>query len=326
MLLSGTFPRSHGRCFSILVRKFSLTARLWLYLFSDSAACFLSNEPGILNVRLTDLEVVEHDGRMYAGEVKAAAATSHQPQYANVTPAGLFSFSMMVGLEAVSIMPKLLPGSVSASYPLAWGPWMFFVGGVLQIIVGSFQVVRNNAYGATAFLGFGSFWFSNGLFAILRFYFASDGTLAYDLLSEPDDWGIFVRSLFVFGFSAALLKQTFVMNRLSTTLIALLCCKVFFQAFAIFTNVILWFQFVFGWLTSVFAFYVFLVELTNAIYKREVFPTYKWSTEHSPEEVFGAAGRPDTLYSKATRLRRASYPNVRRVRAATVDENTQKDD
>lgn len=154
---------------------------------------------------------------------------------------------------------------------------------------------------------------------MLNSHFSPEGTVAYELLDNEDPWGYFFRSLFIFGFSAALLKQTFVMNRLSTTLIALLCLKVGLSAFGGWNKYIQWIQVGVGWCTSIFAFYVFLVELTNGIYHREVFRVFKWSPEYSPEEAFGAAGRTGTLFSTAARLRQADYPNVQRVRAATVD-------
>jgi succinate-acetate transporter protein len=277
-------------------------------------------EPGILNIRLTDMDLADQEQSLSESEksgiAPSKAQTKQQPQLANVTPAGLFSFSMMVGLETVSLMPSLMPGTVSESYVLAWGPYMYFVGGLMQILVATFQVLRNNAYGATAFFGFGSFWFSFGSYTILRTFFASEGTVAYDMLEGHDPWGSFFRSMFVFAFSVALLIQTFAMNRLSSTLIGLLCFKMLFSAFAGWSVALRWCQFVFGWMTSVFAFYVFVVELTNSIYHREVFPVYKWSLETSPDEAFGAPGRTGTLYSKAARLRRASYPNVRKIRSA----------
>jgi len=114
----------------------------------------------------------------------------------------------------------------------------------------------------------------------------------------------------------ALLKQTFVMSKLSTTLIALLCGKIACQAVAGWSDTMKWMQVVFGWITSWFAFYVFLVEFTNQVYHREVFKTHKWSVENSPEEVFGAAGKPQTLYSKAARLRQARFPSISTTRGA----------
>lgn len=79
------------------------------------------NDPGILNIRLTDLSLAEQEKKMteidkrfpqYSSPPKEATS---QPQYANPTPAGLFSFSMMVGLETVAILGSKCYFSVSAS-------------------------------------------------------------------------------------------------------------------------------------------------------------------------------------------------------------------
>jgi succinate-acetate transporter protein len=229
---------------------------------------------------------------------------SESTQYANVTQVGLFSFSMMVGLETLHLTSTLVPGSVSPSYIETWGPYMFFVGGLMQLCVAIFQVLRNNVYGATAFFGFGCFWFSTGLTAILQTYScASEETLNY----ADDDWGGCVRSLYILGFSLVLLIQTFTMNKLSTTLISLLCAKVLTSAFAPWSRTAQWFQFVFGWATSFFAFFVFTVETTNSIYHRDVFPVFRYSEYHSPQEVFGKSGRTGTLHSRAAQLRQAKY-------------------
>ena len=189
----------------------------------------------------------------------------------------------------------------------------------MQLMVASFNTLRGNLYGATAFFGFGCFWFSNGLTLVLKNHFSPPETEAGEMLYNSDPWGAFFRSLFVFAFSAALLKQTLVMSRLSTTLIGLLCLKVGASAFTGWTVTFEWLQLVFGTITSTFAFYVFLVEFTNGVYHREVFNPYKWSTEHSPEEVFGAVGRSGTLFSKAAHLRQAHLPDVPRVRGAMDD-------
>jgi len=46
---------------------------------------------------------------------------------------------------------------------------MIFVGGVMQLLVASFNVMRGNLYGSIAFFGFGTFWFSNGMTSILSY-------------------------------------------------------------------------------------------------------------------------------------------------------------
>ena len=295
------------------------------------------HNPGVLNVRLTDLARAEMDEKGLSGSSHSTGSnlancgggggsSPHPPMImANTIPAGLLSFAMMVGLETAALMGKMFPGTVRASFALAWGPYMLFVGGVLQIIVGTLQVFRDNIYGAIAFLGFGSFWLANGTVVTLQTFGASEGTVAVDeLAGMADPVGGFIRTMYIFAFSCVLLKQTLVMNKLSTTLISLLCSKPAFQALAQWFEAARYGQLVSGWITSMVAFYVFTTELTNAVYHREVFPVYRWSDKTSPEEVFGAQGRGGTLFSKAARLRRASQPDRYMVRAAKGSSSNSK--
>jgi hypothetical protein len=64
-------------------------------------------DPGVLNIRLTDLSVAEDEQGMTETEKKFPDAKDTQwaqPQYANPTASGLFSFSMMVGLETAALL------------------------------------------------------------------------------------------------------------------------------------------------------------------------------------------------------------------------------
>jgi succinate-acetate transporter protein len=71
---------------------------------------------------------------------------------ANVTPAGLFAFAMMAGLETTYLLESLVLGTVTDAFLLTWGPYMFFSSGLVQILVALVQVARNNVYGAAAFI------------------------------------------------------------------------------------------------------------------------------------------------------------------------------
>jgi succinate-acetate transporter protein len=154
------------------------------------------NNPGILDIRLTDVvednnnNNKEPDATSNTGGVPKMSAwraleqpqhhaeANHppSPQLANVTPSGLFAFSMMVGLETTYLLESLVPGTVTDAFLLTWGPSMFFSGGLVQILVALVQVARNNVYGATVFFGFGGFWLSSGTLTILTTYSAPPGT------------------------------------------------------------------------------------------------------------------------------------------------------
>ena len=258
------------------------------------------DEPGILNLRLTDTSMGGSDGG------KDQVSKHHN---CNTTPVGLFAFSLTVALETAELMGRLVPNSVSPSFVLTYGPYGFWLSGLLQLIVGMFEVTRNNIYGATAFMAFGSFWLANGTRLILTAYFPAD--IPDDLLGA-DPVGLFIRNFYIFAFACVLFKQTLVMNKLSTTIITLLCILMFSTSLSGWTVVFAWIQMIVGWMTSVFAFYVFTSEFTNEVYQREVFKMYPWVVDSS-DEVFGAAGRENTLTSKATKLRLARHISKERT-------------
>lgn len=253
-----------------------------------------TQDPGVLNIRLTD-KSIEGTGTTTSSQASTA------PHQCNTSPVGLFAFSLTVALESTHLLGELVPNSVSPSFALTWGPYAFFVSGLLQLIVGMYEVLRNNVYGATAFMAFGCFWLANGTKIIFSSYFPAD---IPDELLGPDPVGNFIRHVYIFGFACVLFKQTLVMYRLTTALITLLCCLTFVTSFAGWSIAFEWMQMIFGFMVSIFSFYTFTVEFTNEVYQREVFKMYPWH-KHSSAEVFGAAGRPNTLQSKATNLRLA---------------------
>lgn len=270
-----------------------------------------ADNPGILNIRLTDMQATLVDDRtMMVATTPAVGseqkhpppAAARRPQNCNMGPAGLFAFSLTVGLETAELTGRLVPNFVEPSFVLTYATYAFFVSGLLQLLVGMWEVTRNNIYGATAFSLFGCFWLANGLKLILVNYFGAN--IPEELLG-PDDWGNFIRNLYILGFTSVLFKQTLIMNRVTTTLITLLCLLVLFIALSGWSEVIEWFQMVFGWCVSAFAFFTFTAEMTNEVYQRQVFNLYPWVAD-SPDEVFGAAGKANSLYSKAARLRSAS--------------------
>jgi succinate-acetate transporter protein len=182
------------------------------------------------------------------------------------------------------------------------GPYAFFISGLLQLIAGLVECTRNNIYGATAFLAFGSFWLANGTRLILLAYFPEQIPEEY-LVADP--WGNFIRNFYIMAFVGVLFKQTLVGSKLTSVLIALL----FGQMFATTMNngwaeAFAWIQMIVGTIVSVFAFYLFTAEFTNEVYGREVFSLYPWH-EESPDQLFAAAGRFNTLQTTAVHLRAA---------------------
>jgi hypothetical protein len=102
------------------------------------------------------------------------------------------------------------------------------------------------------------------------------------------------------------------MNKLTMTLIALLAVLILSINLTGWTVVFEWIQLIFGWIVSLVSFYVFTAKFTNEVYQREVSKMYPW-TIVSSEEVFGAAGRANTLQFKATKLRLAHIINAKSI-------------
>jgi succinate-acetate transporter protein len=252
-------------------------------------------KPGLVNIRLTDVAAT-------AAEKSSHVSAAPQPQFCNTSPIGLFAFSMTVALETAELFGRLVPGTVDESFVLVWGPYAFFVSGLLQLIVGMWEVTRNNIYGATAFMAFGSFWLANGLKLILVNYFPDE--IPSELLGASDPTGNFIRNLWILAFVCVLFKETLVMNKLSSALIAVLVSMLAATALSGWSLVLEWIQLIMGCVVSILAFYVFTAEFTNEVYHRQVFNLYPWSTE-SPEEIFGAPGRRNQLQIKAVELRTA---------------------
>jgi succinate-acetate transporter protein len=206
-------------------------------------SCATVKKPGILNVRLTD--TVDWTGNDH--NHSQPQSNQSMNQNCSTTPPGLFGFTLNVAMEATSLLPTLVPGTVNESFVLLWGPYTFFVSGLLLLISGMFSVTRNNIYGATAFMTFGCFGLANGSRLILANYFPD---AIPPTLSASDPVGSFIRNIFIFGFGCALLKQTFHLKRFTTLMISLLCVTGFARSLAGWGSTFQWIHMIFGFLTS----------------------------------------------------------------------------
>ena len=278
-----------------------------------------SVEPGVLNIRLTDL---------VSGGEQVNEERSGGFSICNTSPVGLFVFSLTVIMETADLFGKLVPGTVDPSFVLTWGPYAFWSSGLLQLIVGILEVFRNNVYGATAFMAFGSFWLANGTKLILKAYFPEQ---IPDHFLGSDAVGGFIRNLYIFGFACVLFKQTLTMNKLSSTLIGLLMILMLSTSIAGWSLAFQWIQLIAGTAVSLWAFFAFTCEFTNEVYHREVFNLYPWTKPSSDKEfgqVFAAAGRWNTLYNHAVALRSAgpfqtTTPHALRMALPAVEKDKQ---
>ena len=111
--------------------------------FSDAVTFDFSastrDQPMTLDIRLTDLEGLSSSS---AGGSEA----SNVPKHCNMSPAGLYAFTMINGLEATAMLIGLIssssPASIAPSFNLIYGPYAFFIGGLLQLLVGMWEVTR----------------------------------------------------------------------------------------------------------------------------------------------------------------------------------------
>lgn len=269
-------------------------------------------DPGFILIRLTDTSEDEDDQNHPTNMI------SHN---ANTTPIGLLAFSMTLGLESAVQFGRLVPGSVGSEFLLMWYPYAFFVGGLLQLIVGVFATLRNNIYGSVAFLTYGCVWLANGSIGILAANFSGEDSLAIEYMGLYDKWGRFGITLYLFAFACSLLVQTFALDKLSTLVIVLLVAKYFFQLFAPWYETMEWIQVILQCIGAVVSFAAFFIEFTNQVYHGLVINTYKWSEDDSPNEIFAAPGAKHTLLSTSRQLRQAQFTAVNDPRHALPDEN-----
>lgn len=305
---------SNNNAADILVEVYmpSFGAFIVLDVAEESGICYdFSNatkmEPTRIDIRLTDLnEIMTGSNKQNGGGGNYDCSSSSSPPQCSMSIAGLFGFVMINGLEGTYMLMKLTSeyGFVAESYMLIYGPYAFFVGGLLQLLAGMWEVKRNNIYGATAFSCFGSFWMAKGTIYTLKTYFPSQ--LSDEILdSGADEWGHFIVELYVLLLVLALLKVTFTMNKTTTALICTLIIKLVFAAIEEFHEVLLWIHCVLTFLLSFFAGYVFYAEFVNEVYQPAPFDLIAWNPSSSSEEAFGARGRLNGLQPRALQLRLA---------------------
>jgi len=300
----------------------SFGAFIVLDVAEENGICFdfsnaTKSEPARIDIRLTDL----NDGSTTGGTTKPTETVT-PPQNCSMSPAGLFAFTMINGLEGIYMLMELTDGGfVSHSYMYLYGPYAFFVGGLLQLLVAMWEVTRNNIYGATAFACFGCFWMANGTMYTLKTYFPSQVSEEI-MLSGADEWGHAIRECYILFLVVALLKLTFTMNKTTTALIITLIVKLIFAVIEEFNEILLWIHCVLTFLLSFFAGYVFYAEFVNEVYSPPPFNLYPWNPLTSSEEVFGARGRLNGLQPRAIRLRLAKHNKLEDERSNVVNNLT----
>ncbi|HOB12501.1 MAG TPA: acetate uptake transporter [Syntrophomonadaceae bacterium] len=106
-----------------------------------------------------------------SNEVKVSGHV--QELVANPSPLGLFGLAI-VTLVASSQKLGITDGT---AYII---PWALFLGAAAQFVAGIMDYKHNNTFGATAFCGYGFFWFAMAFSWMIANGLWGDGTVAFD--------------------------------------------------------------------------------------------------------------------------------------------------
>lgn len=262
----------------------------------DGTVTFDFKQPNeILSLRLTSTSCGDEHDKPAVPEFIARSTTC------NMSPLGLFAFSMLICLHTVEDFMSLNSDIIVESYKALWACYAFWIGGFLQLWVGGFEAVRGNVYGATAFSAFGCFWLANGTLKILKTFFNLPAGPEYQ---EPTKIGGDIKDFWILIFVFVLFKQTLIMNRVSTAITVVLSFWIIASMISVFSEPFIYVKVVSGALLCSVGFYGFTAELTNEVYPEEPMPM--WPVHQGNEEIFGAAGRSRTLKRSLIDLRTAT--------------------
>mmetsp|Transcript_9313 Transcript_9313/g.21520 ORF Transcript_9313/g.21520 Transcript_9313/m.21520 type:complete len:363 (-) Transcript_9313:259-1347(-) len=258
-----------------------------------------SQDPGRLDVRLTR---VDDDLPGGGSRSLLPAQITTRNTNANMSPLGLFGFSMVTGLHSTLLLGELTEwNAVEEGFKPKFSFYAFFIGGLVQFIAGLWETRRGNLYGGTAFTTFGCFWLANGAQAIFA-----------DVIGLPDPSlgsypvGAMVVELYTLFFSFGLFCQTFASTALSTIITIILQIMLAFAAFEGFNDGIKWTRCIVQYVLSAAGFYGYFAELTNEIYNHEYLPVLPWNCVRGEEDnqgTFEGAGKNKHLTPTRVTLR-----------------------
>ena len=148
----------------------------------------------------------------------------------------------------------------------------FFYGGLAQLLAGMWEFVKGNTFGATAFASFGAFWLS---------YYFLVAHVAGGLKASPSDinhalgWYLLVWTIFTAYMTIAATRVSLavlgVFAALTLTFLFLALGKFGSGSGATdLTKIGGWL----GFITAVLAWYASMAAVTNATFKRIVFPVF----------------------------------------------------
>lgn len=180
-------------------------------------------------------------------------------------PLGLAGFAgTTFFLSAVNT--GLLPESVGG---VVLGLALFY-GGLAQLLAGMWEFVKGNTFGATAFASFGAFWMS---YYFLVFHVAGGLKAAPSDINHAIAWYLLMWTIFTAYMTIAASRVSLavfaVLAALTVTFLFLTLGK-FASSGDSLTKIGGWI----GFVTAVLAWYASMAAVTNATWKRVVFPVF----------------------------------------------------
>jgi uncharacterized protein len=180
---------------------------------------------------------------------------------ANATPLGLLAFSVTTAIFSAGLV-TVADNTRNSRLTIGFA---FGFGGIVQLLAGLIELLRNNEFSGTAFSVYGGFWLSYGVFKVMEsvnIFKADTNTLSF----VAAVWALLTVILGV---------QTLVINRAIALLFANLTLFFFFLSAAEQTTSDSFLKkFTGGWglWTSATGFYCAFAELTNETYQQQLVP------------------------------------------------------
>jgi succinate-acetate transporter protein len=146
----------------------------------------------------------------------------------------------------------------------------FFYGGLAQLLAGMWEFVKGNTFGATAFGSFGAFWLS---YYFLVFHVAGGLKASPSDINHALAWYLLVWTIFTAYMTIASLRVSLavfgVFAALTLTFLLLTLGKFAADGESL-TKIGGWL----GFVTAIIAWYASMAAVTNATFKRVVFPVF----------------------------------------------------
>eukprot|EP01012_Entosiphon_sulcatum_P041983 TRINITY_DN558_c0_g1_i2.p2 TRINITY_DN558_c0_g1~~TRINITY_DN558_c0_g1_i2.p2 ORF type:complete len:388 (-),score=97.86 TRINITY_DN558_c0_g1_i2:435-1598(-) len=212
----------------------------------------------LLNVRLTPLRTGQLD---HSAAQKPHEVVIKNNPLANPGCLGLFAFALTTGFLMLEVC-----GAVENAFAFTIIPCALMFGGLVQLLVGMWEIQRNNLFGAVAFTSYGAFWMTYFFEKILyqsKVFPAVSATYPKGETAYYVMWGLLTT---VFFFQT--LRITYALQ----TVFFLVALTFFLLAGGVWSANCKKAAGIAGVLAASAAFYTGAAEFTNDLYKRTIIP------------------------------------------------------